>query len=234
MIADADLRTVLNSTDWFHRFPIRGEMTSGTHDVVAMWNWLNLRDRDISGKRVLDVGANDGYFSFECEQRGAARVVALDHPHWGMAGYGISRRKTFDLAHEALSSKVQPIEAELATLEPADLSGPFDLILFLGVLYHLPDPVSGLKKIADLAAPGALLVIETHVDMLDVPRPAAAFYPGEELNRDVTNWWGFNPPAVTGLLKSAGFRDGRIIGSPIPYAANSGMYGGRAVFHANR
>ena len=61
------------------------------------------------------------------------------------------------------------------------------------------------------------LILETVVDMVGVARPAMAFYPGRELNNDPTNWWGPNPPAVRGMLRSVGFDDVRTItGSPSP------------------
>ena len=70
--------------------------------------------------------------------------------------------------------------------------------LFLGVLYHLPNPLLALERVA--AVTDGLLMLETVVDMVGIGRPAAAFYPGE-LNSDPTNWWGPNQAAVQGMLK---------------------------------
>lgn len=66
--------------------------------------------------------------------------------------------------------------------------GVFDVVLFLGVLYHLSHPLLGLERVASVT--GDLLIPETHVDLLDHRRPAMAFYPGGKLGGDVTNWWG--------------------------------------------
>ena len=81
--------------------------------------------RDLRGRTVLDVGAWDGFFSFECERRGAERVVALDgpawrEPEWGPGGFGT--RSGFDLARRALGSRVEDVELELDEISPGDAS----------------------------------------------------------------------------------------------------------------
>ena len=81
--------------------------------------------------------------------------------------------------------------------------GTFDVVLFLGVLYHLRDPFEALARVSRLTR--ELLVVETHVDMLWSRGPAAAFYPGDELNRDASNWWGFNERALHAMLQGTGF-----------------------------
>ncbi len=81
--------------------------------------------------------------------------------------------------------------------------GTFDIVLFLGVLYHLPNPLLALERIASVTT--NFLVLETVVDMVGFGRPAAAFYPGRELNGDPTNWWGPNAAAVHGMLRAVGF-----------------------------
>jgi len=73
------------------------------------------------------------------------------------------------------------------------------------------------------------VILETHVDMLDCQRPAAAFYSGRELNNDPTNWFGPNPLAVKGMLESAGFRDIKVVNT----SQASGTCA-RMVFHAWR
>jgi tRNA (mo5U34)-methyltransferase len=76
--------------------------------------------------------------------------------------------------------------------------GEFDLVLFLGVLYHLRNPFLALEKVASVTR--SSLIVETVVDLLGMKRPAMAFYAGTELNRDPTNWWGPNPAAVVAML----------------------------------
>jgi tRNA (mo5U34)-methyltransferase len=166
---------------------------------------------------VLDIGCWDGFFSFECERRGAKRVVATDI--WETLG-----RDAFDFARAELGSQVEPLQVSVYDL-PDLLDQRFDLVLFLGVLYHLKHPLLGIEKISEVTAPGGLAVVETAVDaetLMD--RPLMAFYPGDELNHDPTNWWTPNVPALASMLGVSGF------GSAV---ARVQLYGGnRSVFHA--
>jgi tRNA (mo5U34)-methyltransferase len=91
---------------------------------------------------VLDIGAADGFFSFEAERRGAARVLASDLP---MQGYhGLTER--FALAREALGSRVEDLGTDVYELSP-EKAGLFDVALFLGVSYHLKRPLLGLERV---------------------------------------------------------------------------------------
>jgi tRNA (mo5U34)-methyltransferase len=81
--------------------------------------------------------------------------------------------------------------------------GIFDLVPFLGVLYHLRDPLLALERIASVTR--ELLILDTHVDLLGVRRPAMAFYPGREVASDPTNWWGPNPRAPEAMLRECSF-----------------------------
>jgi tRNA (mo5U34)-methyltransferase len=126
--------------------------------------------------------------------------------------------------------------------------GVFDVVLFLGVLYHLRHPLLALERLA--AVTRELLVVETVVDLIGLRRPAMAFYPGKEMNRDPTNWWGPNVPAVHAMLEAVGFRRVRTV-TKVPSApfralraASHHLRGknrfdlafrqDRAVFHARR
>ncbi len=93
--------------------------------------------------------------------------------------------------------------------------GTFDMVLLLGVLYHLKNPLMALERVASVTK--RLLIVETVLDLVGLRRPAAAFYPDRELNGDPTNWWGPNEAAVHGLLRSVGFVDVRTI-TPVPSA----------------
>jgi hypothetical protein len=77
------------------------------------------------------------------------------------------------------------------------------VVLFLGVFYHLFDPIAGFEKVAKLARES--LIIETHTDGLAFDLPAMVFYPGSELANDASNWWGSNPALMVALLKKFGF-----------------------------
>lgn len=81
--------------------------------------------------------------------------------------------------------------------------GTFDIVLFLGVLYHLRHPLSGLERVASIT--DEMLILDTHVDLLLNRRAAMALYPETEFNGDPTNWCGPNPAGVIALLKMAGF-----------------------------
>jgi tRNA (mo5U34)-methyltransferase len=91
---------------------------------------------------------------------------------------------------------------EVDDLSPDD-PGVFDVVLFLGVLYHLRDPMRALERVASVT--GELLVLETLVDLTLTRRPVAAFYPGDSMDGDATNWWGPNIAAVKGMLREVGF-----------------------------
>ena len=131
-------------------------------------------------------------------------MVATDHYSWHGVGWGTGQGKAgFELARAALGSRVEDVDVDVMELSGDDL-GTFDVVLFLGVLYHLPNPLLALERVASVT--GDLLILETVVDMVGFARPAAAFYPGRELHRDPTNWWGPNSAAVQGMLRSVGFQ----------------------------
>ena len=111
-------------------------------------------------------------------------------------------KRGFDIAHAALNSKVEAVLIPVEEMSPAKL-GMFDLVLFLGVLYHSPDPLRYLRIVRSLCK--YQLILETHVDALDYPRPAMVFYPGAILNHDPSNFWGPNPQAVEAMLLEVGF-----------------------------
>ena len=185
---------------WFHSIELApGLVTPGLDDTRARVGVLRL-PADLTGRTVLDVGAWDGFFSFEAERRGAARVLATDSFAWSGRNWG--SKAGFELAREALGSRVEDREVDVLDLDPADV-GRFDVVLCLGVLYHMRHPLLALERVAAVTA--GRLILETHVDMTWTRRPAAAFYPGHQLGLDPTNWWGPNPEAVAGMLEAVGF-----------------------------
>jgi tRNA (mo5U34)-methyltransferase len=242
----ADLRAEAARVNWFHSIELEpGFVTPGRANTSAQLPRLHLPD--LSGKTVLDVGAWDGFFSFEAERRGAARVVALDTFSWQKRADGTGKAG-FELARRALGSKVEDVEVDVLDISPETVGGTFDVVLFLGVLYHLRHPFLAIEKLRSVCS--ELIVLETHVDLIGTRRPAAAFYPGMELEDDWTNWWGPNPAAVSGMLEQSGFRDvkrvhprswlpGRaartlraIRGTGGTHPRWAAMRQGRAVFHA--
>jgi tRNA (mo5U34)-methyltransferase len=200
-----ELKRRADQISWFHSMDLgQGVRTKGRYDPVTRFSDLHLPPLD--GKSVLDIGAWDGAYSFEMERRGAGRVLATDHFCWSGPGYGT--QDGFNLAREAQSSRVEDLDIDPHDLS-ADRVGRFDVVLFLGVLYHVKDPLIVLERVYDVT--DGLLVLETEVDMLFSRRPAAAFYEGSELGADATNFWGPNPPAVLAMLREVGFRDPTVV-----------------------
>ncbi len=148
---------------------------------------------DLRGKRVLDVGAWDGWFSFECERRGAD-VVAVD----------CVALDTFIEAKQLIGSKVEYLTLDVNELSARRL-GRFDIVLFFGVLYHLRHPLLGLEKAVELSTDLALIesfVIEP--ESRQIPS-VMEFYERGELGGQIDNWWGPSSECLVGMCRSAGF-----------------------------
>jgi tRNA (mo5U34)-methyltransferase len=184
---------------WFHVFDFGDGLRTPGRDVTEP-KLAALELPDLAGKSVIDIGAYDGYFSFECERRGAARVVASDH--WSWTWPGEDARRNFDLVHQVLDSKVESLQVPVEDLDGAE-HGTFDVTLFLGVLYHAPDMVRYLHAVRSVTK--EMLVLETMVDGLDVDRPAAIAYPLGTFPNDDSNHWGPNPACVEAMLHRVGF-----------------------------
>lgn len=187
---------------WFHSIDIGdGYVTKGDKPNCALRGMADVVYRQgVAGKTVLDIGAWDGFYSFEAERRGAVKVVATDHFSWSGPGWGT--KLGFDYAHARLGSHVESIDVDLPDLDPSAL-GTFDVVLFLGVLYHLHDPYAGLKQAA--AMTHDLLVVETVTTCNFFPVPVMRFYLGKELNNDPTNFWAPNIRCLRRLLEDLGF-----------------------------
>jgi tRNA (mo5U34)-methyltransferase len=213
---------------WHQRWEIfEGVFTPGRNPISDLLDGVGLPS-DLRGLRVLDVGAFNGCFSFECERRGAAEVVAMDLQDAHSLG--------IDTLISLLGSRVRFEQGSVYNLDPATL-GEFDVVLFLGVLYHLRYPLLALDKLRKVTK-GTLfletLVIDNRVieggkdfQALGDYHPALPnialwqFYKGSELAKDSSNWFGPNIHAVLDGLESAGF-------SPSLYST----WGDRAGFQA--
>jgi tRNA (mo5U34)-methyltransferase len=190
---------------WYHRIELPGGVvTSGVSDTIRGLPRLQLPD-SLAGKTVLDVGAWDGFYSFEAARRGAARVLATDSWAWNGSGWGT--KEGFLLARTALGleQRVEDQLIDVMELSPERLGATFDVVLFLGVLYHLTDPLNALRRVASVCR--ELLVLETETALNWVPYPAARLYPTDELGADPTNWFAFNARSLRGLLGAVGFPD---------------------------
>jgi tRNA (mo5U34)-methyltransferase len=231
---------------WYHRMALPGGvMTDGVSDTSRGLPRLHLPP-SLAGKTVLDVGAWDGFYSFEAARRGAAHVLATDS--WAWSGSGWGTKDGFLLARAALGleDRVQDQLVDVMDLSPSRVGGPFDVVLLLGVLYHLTDPVTALARVASVC--GDLLVLETETALNWLPFPVARLYPGGDLGEDESNWFAFNVQSLTGLLRRLGFVDIQVkwrtslprrvvraaVRRPPGHSVRSSLRSARLVLHARR
>lgn len=228
---------------WWHSLDLgQGVVTPGAKspDLLAR-EWATLQLGDLSGKSVLDIGAWDGYFSFAAERNGAARVVSLDHFVWtldiaeawkewesGVRRAGLPEdsplwrpdllpgKEGYDAAHRALGSRAEQVVSDYLDVEPHALGGPFDVVFYLGVLYHMENPLQAMRKVSSLTAPGGIAVIESEAMEVRGAQGMrlAEFFPGAELNGDVSNWWSPTQETIVGLCTAAGFSRAEVLVGP--------------------
>jgi tRNA (mo5U34)-methyltransferase len=229
---------------WWHSIDLgEGVVTKGEIPADVLAETLrNLQLPDLRGRTVLDIGAFDGFYSFAAERQGAKRVLALDHYVWSLDLAATMRywrecrdqgttpqpyhtvaanwhpdllpgKQAYDTAHKALGSRVETRVADFMEMDLADL-GTFDVVLYLGVLYHMENPFHALKRLA--AVTGELAVIETEAAAFPGYENHAVceFFETDELNHDVSNWWAPNAKALIGMCRAAGFRRVEILVGP--------------------
>jgi tRNA (mo5U34)-methyltransferase len=154
-MTDSCLIEQVNSIDWYHSIPLGNLVTPGAYPLSAERWTAEAMPSDLTSKAVLDVGAWDGYFSFEAEKRGASRVLAIDNFQGRKRDLGAAG---FSVAKQFLRSQVE--FRNMDVMEVHQIRESFDLILFLGVYYHLQDPIGALKLLLDRLRPGGMLMIE--------------------------------------------------------------------------
>lgn len=198
----ADLVIPPRPTRWFHSFVFPdGERVDGIKSLEDLQHEADLiLGHSLTGRRVLDIGAWDGFFSFEAERRGAVEVVATDHFCWSGDGWGDKRG--FDHAHARYGSKVNSRDLPIEAHSPRNL-GLFDTVLLLGVLYHVKDPFRTLETAAAMSADH--LVIETVTALHHDPVPAMRLFSDRELDSDPTNFWAPNVLAIREMCTRFGF-----------------------------
>lgn len=204
---------------WFHSIELApGIVTPGEDSnqlKLPILDELGL-PADCRGMRALDVGCSDGYFSFELEKRGA-EVVAIEFVAAEACGFAVAKR--------ILGSKVEFRVDNVYNLNPTSY-GTFDLVLFLGVLYHLRKPLAALDAIRSVSNPEASLFLATLMidDFVLLPNgesttleslspqlaeiPLWQAYPGDSLNGDFTNCFAPNLTALRAALEEAQFTVG--------------------------
>ena len=203
--------------EWFHNIELEGVPTAPDHflhdyPTVKWRTFAHAVPADLSGKSVLDIGCNGGFYAIEMKRRGAERVVGLDTDERYLAQ-----------ARFAAEVTGQDIEfRKLSVYDVAGLGERFDLVLFLGVLYHLRHPLLALDLIHDHAAAdlmvlqsmqrGAAEVAPVREDydfwetaQFDQPGWPRLHFVEHAYAGDWTNWWAPNGACVEAMLRSAGF-----------------------------
>jgi tRNA (mo5U34)-methyltransferase len=218
MISDpAEIRRLIAEHGrWWHEIELApGIVTPGDDSnrmKLPILDGLGL-PRELHGQRALDIGCSDGYFSFELERRGA-EVVAIDFVPETYSGFATARK--------ILGSGVDYRMDNVYNLAP-ETYGHFDVVLFLGVLYHLRKPLAALDAIRSVMKPGGQLFVGTMLideyfllpdgstTTLEALNPVLKnvplwqFYPGDTLNGDYTNEFAPNRRALEAALQEAQF-----------------------------
>jgi tRNA (mo5U34)-methyltransferase len=202
---------------WFHNLRLDGIETAPNHFLGDYPNikWLRFAHavpQDLRGRSVLDIGSNAGFYAIEMKRRGADRVVAIEPD----AHY---------LAQARFAAAVSDCDIEFRQCSIYDLPSlgeKFDVVLCMGVLYHLRYPLLALDLIRRYAV-RELLVFQSMLRGADRARPIDADYPFQERQvfdeegfphlsfieqryaGDPTNWWIPNAACAMAMLRSAGF-----------------------------
>lgn len=225
-----DLRERVASIDWYHSIDLGGGIvTPGmSRNDVLQGDELPA----FAGRSVLDIGAWDGFYSFLAERNGAQRVVAFDEYVWCIdipardrywkeceaAGVvpdperdeeffdreRLPGRRGFDLARQVFGSAVEPVVGDLLTYD-LDALGAFDVVLYLGVLYHVQEPLTALRRLRAVTREVAVIETEAILVRDHEDEPLAMFWAGGELNADYGNWYSLSEAALHGMCRAAGF-----------------------------
>ena len=202
---------------WFHNLRLNGIQTApdhflGDYPEIKFAGFRDAIPADLTGKSVLDIGCNAGFYSLEMKRRGASRVVGIDSDERYL--------RQARLAAEVTGAEVE--FRRLAVWDVALLGEKFDLVIFMGVLYHLRHPLLALDLIHEHVARDLLLFqsmqrgsrevvpVDPDYDFNDESPFDAAGYPRmhfveKRYSHDETNWWIPNRACVEAMLRSSGF-----------------------------
>jgi tRNA (mo5U34)-methyltransferase len=236
-------RRVAELAPWFHNLHLPdGTQTAPDHPLgdfpASKWRRIApALPADLRGWSVLDVGCNAGFYTFELARRGA-RVTAVDHDPRYLA------QARWAAVRLDLAQRVRFVRADAYQLARQGIEGgeAYDLVLFLGVFYHLRYPLLALDGLArrtrrlmvfqSLSLPGEEVVadggdrpLEARGDLLAPGWPKMAFLEGSFAG-DPTNWWVPNRAAAEAMLRSAGLE---VVARPEPetYVCRPSAAGGR-------
>jgi tRNA (mo5U34)-methyltransferase len=203
--------------DWFHNLHLQGIETAphhflGDYPRVKWERFAHTLPPDLRGKSVLDIGCNAGFYSLEMKRRGANRVLGID-----------SSEVYLEQARFAAEVENSEIEfRNLSVYDVGELREQFDIVLFMGVLYHLRHPLLALDLlrehvVKDLLVVQCLLRGSSEVQILapdypfseiaifDEPYFPRMYFIEEKYSHDETNWWIPNNAALEAMLRSSGF-----------------------------
>jgi tRNA (mo5U34)-methyltransferase len=218
MTQDEIRRRVLELGEWFHNLDLGGVKTApdhllGDYPAVKWRAFEQALPRDLRDRTVLDIGCNAGYYSIEMKRRGAERVVGIDFDD----GY---------LAQARFAAEVNGLDIDfrrLSVYDVACLGERFDIVFFMGVLYHLRHPLLALDLLYEHVV-GDLLVFQSmqrgarevrelkpdyhfwEREVFDDPGFPRMHFIENCYAQDPTNWWIPNRACVEAMLRSAGFR----------------------------
>jgi tRNA (mo5U34)-methyltransferase len=203
--------------EWFHNMNLGGVQTAPQHALgdypSCKWrHFAHAVPSSLAGKSVLDIGCNGGFYALEMKRRGAARVLGIDEDE----GY---------LAQARFAAEVCGLEVEwrqLSVYDVAQLGERFDLVLFMGVLYHLRHPLLALDLLAEHVVKDQLLfqsmlrgspeVTATADDydfdqrqQFNSPSWPKLHFVERQYAHDPTNWWIPNRACAEAMLRSSGF-----------------------------
>ena len=164
--SDDEVQKMFDSVDgWYHYFKIGNVETTNTRTTMNYQMWVSqIIPTDLNGMKILDIGANDGFYSFLCESRGAKRILAIDRnqpeltdtflkenaPSKDASQYDTilknkRQEERFQVLKKILNSKVDYKIMNVYDLD--SINETFDTALFFGVYYHLENPVLAFQKI---------------------------------------------------------------------------------------
>lgn len=210
---------------WFHVIELGTTVkTPGIYDQKIKDWVLSSLPKDYSGKSVLDVGAWDGYWSFEAEKRNAKEITAIDI--WQLTDE--VKDKPFRTCKEILDSKVEMHELDVVNVEK--LGKNFDIIQFFGVYYHMINPFLAFQNLYYVC--NELLIVEGAI--IESKEPVCYLLDSGELNGDPTNVFLFSPSFLVEYAKRIGFKEANFLGygyeNGIPLVKNNHIKHNRGLF----
>jgi tRNA (mo5U34)-methyltransferase len=210
-------------------------------DIGAWDGWFSFAAEDAGASRVvaldhfvwsLDFAHADDYWQYVAKCRATGTRPAM----WGPScpwwePQKLPGKRAFDTARVARRSRVEAVVDNFMTCDLAAL-GTFDVTLFLGVLYHLKEPLTALQRLRTVTRDVA--VVETAAISIEGQddRPLVEFTPGAEVKNDATNWFFPNERAAIALLRAAGFEEVEPVARLFHTQERPGVTDFRLVLHA--